>query len=146
MEIRRLNPADHPEWLRLRLALWPDNTPQGLEAEMQEILADPKMPVFVLARPEGGLGGFIEVALRPWAEGCATRPVGYIEGWYVDPDLRRAGVGKALVQTAEAWAASQGCSEMASDCDLWNTISFQAHLALGYQEANRIILFHKRLS
>src|SRR5438067_1734925 len=27
--------------------------------------------------------------LRPWAEGCKSMPVPYIEGWWVAPDLRR---------------------------------------------------------
>ena len=35
------------------------------------------------------------------ADGCTTHPVGYVEGWYVDPDVRRKGVGKALVAAAE---------------------------------------------
>jgi aminoglycoside 6'-N-acetyltransferase I len=145
MEIRPLAPSDHSEWLRMRQALWPDFTVQSLQYEMQEILADPKQPVFVLARPQGGLGGFIEVSLRPWADGCDTHPVGYIEAWYVDADLRQTGVGRVLVQAGEAWAASQGCSEMASDCEQWNSVSFQAHLALGYQEVNRIIQFRKTI-
>jgi aminoglycoside 6'-N-acetyltransferase I len=146
MEIEPINfSTDHAEWLRMRLALWPDSKLQIMESEMQEIGADPKQQVFVLRRPEGGLGGFIEVSLRPWADGCDTRPVGYIEGWYVDPDLRRSGVGGALVQAAERWAAAQRCTEMASDCEDWNTVSFQAHLALGYAEVNRIIQFRKSI-
>ena len=146
MEIEPLNAStDHAEWLRMRLALWPDSKMPTMKSEMQEILADPKQQVFVLRRPEGGLGAFIEAALRPWADGCDTRPVGYIEGWYVDPDLRRSGVGGALVQAAERWAASLGCTEMASDCEDWNTVSFQAHLALGYEEVNRTIQFRKSI-
>ena len=143
--IRLLQSNEHQEWLRMRLALWPDNTAEALLSEMDEIMADPNQPVFVLARSAGGLGGFVEVALRPWAEGCQTRPVGYIEGWYIDPDLRRQGAGGALVQTAETWAAAQECKEMASDCELWNTTSYQAHLALGYEETLRTIHFRKSI-
>ena len=98
-----------------------------------------------MERVVGGLGGFVEVALRPWADGCETHPVGYIEAWYVDADLRKQGSGRALIEVAEDWAIEQGCSEMASDCELDNTISFQAHLALGYEAYNRVIQFRKSL-
>lgn len=145
-QIRLLTPQDYDEWRRMRLALWPDLSAENLRAEMDEILADPTLPVFVIARSDGSLGGFLEAALRPWADGCDTHPVGYIEGWYVDPDLRRQGWGGRLVQTAEAWAAFQGCREMASDCELDNLTSFQAHLALGYEETLRTIHFRKAIN
>jgi aminoglycoside 6'-N-acetyltransferase I len=144
-QLRPIRPDDESEWLRMRSALWTDYSIEEMKAEMDEIRADSKKPVFVLERPEGGLGGFIELALRPWASGCTTHPVGYIEAWYVDPDLRRLGAGGALVKAGEAWALEQGCSEMASDCELWNTTSYQAHLALGYEETLRIIEFRKSI-
>jgi aminoglycoside 6'-N-acetyltransferase I len=101
--------------------------------------------VFVLDRGDGRLGGFIETGLRPFADGCDTRPVGYVEGWYVDEDLRRAGHGAALIAAAESWAVAQGCTEMASDCDLDNEVSLHAHLALGYAESERVIKLCKKI-
>lgn len=158
LPVRRVEESDWAEWLRMRAALWPDCPADKHEQEMRSILS-PHSPVsrpekdrqgeglacFVAERAGGGLGGFIEVGLRNYAEGCDSSPVGYIEGWYVDPDLRRQGIGAALVQSAEAWARAQGCSEMASDCQLDNDVSFRAHLALGYAEAERTIHFCKRL-
>ena len=145
MIIRRLEKSDYPEWLRMRLALWPDNTPAGLGVEMHEILADPRQPVFVAERPDGSLGGFLEAAVHIDTYGCDTKPVGYIEGWYVDPDLRRQGVGGLLVAAAEAWAVGQGFREMASDCEINNLASLQAHHALGYEDVERLIHFRKRI-
>ena len=46
--------------------------------------------------------------MRSYGEGCETSPVGYIEGWYVDPDLRQKGLGGLLFQAAEDWARSEG--------------------------------------
>lgn len=44
--------------------------------------------------------GFVEASLRPYAEGCDTRPVGYLEGGYVAPEWRGQGIGRALVEAA----------------------------------------------
>ena len=90
--------------------------------------------------------GFLEASLRSRADGCDSTPVGYIEGWYVDEDVRRRGVGRALVEAAEAWARSKGCRQMASDAELWNDVSHQAHGAIGYQETARLVLFKKDLA
>ena len=68
-----------------------------------------------------------------------------IEGWYVDEDVRRQGVGGQLVKAAEQWALAQGCQEMASDCDIDNDVSFKSHLAIGYAEVERLIHFRKSL-
>lgn len=83
------------------------------------------------------------VSIRLYADGCETNNVGYLEAWYVDPDQRGQGIGRALVTAAEEWAVSQGCREMASDADLDNLISQQAHQRLGYAEVGRVVQFCK---
>jgi aminoglycoside 6'-N-acetyltransferase I len=143
--VRGIRPADQAEWLRMRRALWDDCPDEEQVREMDEILKDDDEAVFVAERPGGGLSGFLEASIRPWAIGCNQHPVGYIEGWYVDPDVRRQGVGRALVEAAEDWARSKGCRQMASDAELWNDVSHQAHGALGYQETARLVLFKKDL-
>jgi aminoglycoside 6'-N-acetyltransferase I len=146
VSIRALRDDDRAEWLRMRCALWPHAPREELEGELAEYLSgNPDRAVLVAARPEGGLCGFIELSLRPWAEGCRSGPVGYLEGWYVDPDGRRRGLGRGLVLAGEAWARSKGCTEMGSDAEVWNTVSHAAHGALGYREEVRIVCFAKRL-
>jgi aminoglycoside 6'-N-acetyltransferase I len=143
--IRRVRAEDQAEWLRMRGALWPEATPEEHQAELAEIASDPLTPVFVAERPDGRLAGFLEGGTRPYADGCETRPVGYIEGWYVDEDVRRHGVGAALIRAMEAWVRAQGLKEVASDTWLDNETSLRAHLALGYAEAERLIHFVKKL-
>lgn len=147
MLIRHAALNDRVEWLRMRSALWPDCSLEDHHGEVQEQLDDPaRYAVFVVEREADRLGGFLEASLRQYADGCRTSPVGYIEGWYVDADLRQQGWGGELITAAEQWAIDQGCTEMASDCELDNDVSYRAHLALGYEEVDRAIQFRKSLA
>jgi aminoglycoside 6'-N-acetyltransferase I len=112
---------------------------------MRTILGSDSQAGFVAVHPEGRLCGFAEVSVHPYDEDCDTRPVGYLEGWYVDPDLRQQGIGKELVGAAESWAMTKGCVEMASDTSADNSISRQAHNSLGYEEATVVLRFKKRI-
>ena len=143
--IRKVTAEDKTEWLRMRQLLWDEVDLQSLDREMDQLLADPTSPVFVVQRPDGKLGGFLEAGTRKYADGCDSSPVGYIEGWYIDEDLRGKGVGGVLVHEAEDWAREQGCMEMGSDTWLDNDVSIKAHLALGYEEVERLIHFVKTL-
>jgi len=134
INIRALRESDHTEWMRLRFALWPDYTVEDMQKEMAGVWADQEhQPVFVAERPDGRLCGLMEVAIHSNAPGCTTDKIGYLEGWYVDADMRGQGLGGRLVETAENWARSQGCCEMASDTEAEYPTSPAAHAALGYQ-------------
>ena len=78
-------------------------------------------------------------------EGTETSPVGYLEGIYVRPLCRGQGIARLLVETCQQWAIQAGCREFASDCELTNEESRKFHLAVGFEEANRIICFTKKL-
>lgn len=145
MMIRPVEERDFDEWLRMRLTLWPDQPADDLRAELATLRADESTAIFVADRGDGALGGFVEAGQRKYAEDCDTSPVGYIEGWYVDADLRAQGIGRALVRTAEQWAITRGFTEMGSDTWIDNEVSYRAHLAIGYEEAERLIHFKKRL-
>ena len=84
---------DHAEWLRMRSALWPRLLRSMIIAPRWRSSWPIKklFAVFVADRGNGQLGGFLEASLRRYADGCSTSPVGYIEGWYVDDDVRRQG-------------------------------------------------------
>jgi aminoglycoside 6'-N-acetyltransferase I len=128
----------------MRMALWPDSTPEKEAGEIEHFLAVPPRPrlpmlhaAFVCQRPDGGLCGLVEVSIQASAPGCTTGRIGYLEAWYVDPGWRGHGVGRALAQAAEGWARAEGCLEMASDTTPSYPASPLAHAALGYQEVER---------
>ena len=136
---------DLDEWLRLRATLWPECAAEQHELEMGSVLADADRAAVFVAAGGPGLVGFVEVAMRPWADGCDTSPVGYVEGLYVAPEARGTGVGKALLRAAEAWAADRGCREIASDTEVDNAPSRALHRSLGYEEGEVLVHFHKRI-
>jgi aminoglycoside 6'-N-acetyltransferase I len=145
MIIRPVEPTDHAEWLRMRLNLW-GGAAEAHTHDIDAYFATPQRGItFVVESTGGGLCGCIELGLRNDAEGCQTSPVTYIEGWYVDEHCRRRALGTRLVQAAEAWARNQGLKEMASDTQLDNTVSIQAHKVLGYEEVERLVCFRKAL-
>lgn len=145
--VRIARAEDQMEWLRMRYALWPTHELVEHVTEINAYFMEPGTGVvFVAPQPTGGLHGFVEVSIRTYAEDCATDNVGYIEGWYVDPHMRRRGVGQSLIAAAEAWAVAQGCTEMGSDTKLQNVVSQAAHARLGYVETERLVHFKKLLS
>lgn len=129
----------------MRLALWPEGDADDHRAGMAQWLSARDAAILVAERGGGGLCGFAEVGTRAHAEGCDSSPVAYLEGWYVDEDSRRRGVGTALIRAAEAWARARGASEFASDALLDNEVSHRAHRALGFSEVERIVCYRKDL-
>lgn len=147
MKVRPVTRDDSPAWLAMRLALWPEGTAAEHAEEIEEFLAGHRtMPLQVLiAADPAGVVGFAELSIRAYAEDCFTDRVAFLEGWYVVAEARRRGVGRALIQAAEAWGRSQGCTEFASDALLDNEVSAAAHQALGFEETVQLRCFRKNL-
>lgn len=136
MPVRLMKEGDFPAVLVMMRTLWPTDVLPNLAEERT---------VFVWEREDGGLGGFAWMAFRPWAEGCQSSPVPYIEGWWVEEGLRRTGVGRALIQAVEQWCRDHGYQELGSDVELDNDVSLRAHAALGFEPTVQLQYFRKRL-
>jgi len=132
IRIRPAQLSDHKQLLRFREALWPNASADEHSRELALILEGTPvttLPLIILVaelvadpgdRPDEAsnrtLAGFLEVDLRSHADGCdPSRPVGYIEGWYVAENHRKKGVGRKPLIAAEEWARSPACVEAASD-------------------------------
>jgi len=145
MTVRRAESTDLDTVTALALELWPDHERDELWQEMAGIMACSEAAFFLL-EADGEAKGFAQCQLRhDYVEGTETSPVGYLEGIYVRPDLRGKGGAKALLKACESWAASWGCMEFASDCELDNTASLAFHLSMGFEEASRNIHFAKKI-
>ncbi len=145
---RPVKDGDAVAWTHLRQALWPD----AVRGEHADVIAryfagTLREPIMVLFAEDGRARpiGFVELSLRAYAEGCQSDNVAYVEGWYVEPESRGRGVGRALIEGAEDWARRQGCTELASDAQLDDASSAAAHEAVGLGEVGQIRCFRKVL-
>lgn len=146
--VRPVRPSDAAAWLRLRVDLWPDGSEAEHVEEIDRFLqgrAEEPSAVLLAVDPSGRPVGLAELSVRPCAEGCRSSRVAYLEGWFVVPEERRRGVGRALVAAAEEWGRAQGCTEFASDTQQGNRVSAAAHRALGFTEAGLVLCFRKDL-
>ena len=132
----------------MRHALWPSEAGEHAReiARYFDLGGTPQLFEVLLACDEkGGAVGVIELSIRPYAEGCTTDRVAFVEGWYVEPAEREKGIGAALMRAAEDWGRSQGCVELASDAEVENLETAAVHRALGFTEAGVIRCFRKPL-
>ena len=130
MTIREIVESDRGDWVRLREALWPGSLSVHDRETRQYLEERPSAPIIFVAETDGRLVGFLELDYRKYTPGCSSSPVPFIEGWYVEPALRGRGIGRALVQAAEAHARAAGYHEIASDAEHENSDGIAAHLAL----------------
>jgi aminoglycoside 6'-N-acetyltransferase I len=151
MRIREIIESDRADWVRMRDALWPgslsdhDVETRTYFERRSDAPATLTTPIVFVAETEERVVGFLELDFRKYAPGCASSPVPFIEGWYVEPDMRGRGVGRALVEAAEARARADGYDEIASDAELDNVDSIAAHGALGFEEIERVVYFRRSL-
>lgn len=146
---RPVENRDAVAWTQLRNDLWPDAAPgEHADPVARYFAGTLREPIMVLIAEDQRAHpiGFVELSLRAYAEGCLSDNVAYVEGWYVVPEVRGRGVGRALIEAAEDWALGQGCIELASDTQLDNTASAAAHEALGFVEVGQIRCFRKALA
>ncbi len=147
MLIRTAQPGDAADWERMRQRLWPTDDDEHARAIAAFFAGDQRDPaeVFLAFEAQGRAIGFAEVSIRPYAEGCHSGRVAYLEGWFVEPAYRRRGVGAALVAAVEEWGREQGCPELASDAEIENSGSIAAHQSLRFTEVARVVCFRKLL-
>lgn len=117
--IRRAEPRDIPGIARLLLEVQaihakgrPDLFEQGgrkyTDEEIAAITADEDTPVFVYESADGGLQGYVFCEIIRHGRSMNYVRELYIDDLCVDAAARRKGIGRALVQYAENYAASVG--------------------------------------
>lgn len=141
--IKRATEIDAPALAKLAIQMWSSHTLSELASDFAEIIGNENAVCF-MKYVEGKPIGFVQCQLRyDYVEGTETSPVAYLEGIFIQEEYRHKGFAKELLQKCEKWANDKKCSEFASDCELNHIDRF--HLAMGFDEVNRIICFGKEL-
>ncbi len=143
--IQKATNSDSRILAEMAVQMWDSHTVDELATEFTETITSGKA-VFFIKYADGVPVGFAQCSLRTdYVEGTDSSPVGYLEGIFVKAEYRNKGYAKELLLACEKWAKDMGCNEFASDCELDNIGSFKFHMAMGFDEANRIICFKKNL-
>jgi aminoglycoside 6'-N-acetyltransferase I len=142
--VRPAERRDLANWAQMRAELWPCSSRQEHLAELEEGFKSTSFRGWVALSDDRCIG-FAEAYIRPFANGCDSRPVVFLEGIWVCPDFRRVGVGRALVESVAEWARAQGIYELGSDAELTNTLSQTCHLKWGFEETERVVYYRMKL-
>lgn len=129
----------------LSIKMWNNHSASEMENIFRQLIASNNSACFIKYHDERAIG-FAQCQLRTdYVEGADSSPVGYLEGIYIEEAYRKCGYAKELLRECEKWAKEKQCTEFASDCELENSDSLNFHIAMGFEEANRIICFKKNI-
>ena len=143
--LRQAGPGDAVQLAELACALWPEHTHQEMIEEFEGLLSKEDAAVFLYYKNKEP-AAFAQCQLRvDYVEGTKTSPVAYLEGIFVTAAERRKGIARKLLGACESWARKRGCTEFASDCELSNLTSQAFHQAVGFEEANRLVAFVRKI-
>lgn len=112
--------------------------PARQRAYILGLLADPDVGLFV-AEVGGELAGFVHIELR------ASQPIpllvprrlALVDNLAVKTAFRRSGIGRALMQRAEAWAVAQAATEIDLNAYEFNKTAIAFYQRLGYETYSR---------
>jgi GNAT superfamily N-acetyltransferase len=104
-------------------------TEQQVRERAEEMANSREQAVFVAERPGEGVAGWIGVFIfrAVELEKCAE-----ISGLIVDEAARSQGVGKALLDAAEAWARSAGCEAISVHSNIKRQRAHGFYMRNGY--------------
>lgn len=108
------------------------SAPQWTTAQYEDLLLPKDSAVFTravwLAEQDGAAAGFAVASVL-----CPVRPAeAELESIAVAPDVRRSGVGKALLASVAAWATEQGADRLRLEVREGNAEAIGFYAALGF--------------
>jgi GNAT superfamily N-acetyltransferase len=140
--IRPVGPRDGPALVRLAEALGYPSTAEQIQARLARIAADPEHAVFVAEIPGGPVAGWVHVFINKLLE---SDPRAEIGGLVADPAVRRRGIGRALMQEAEAWSRARGLKVVSLRTNIKREDAHRFYESLGYTSAKTQLNYRRQL-
>jgi GNAT superfamily N-acetyltransferase len=140
--VRAARIADAAQIARLSAQLGYPESDEVFAARLRQLLPLPQHAVLVAADAGVALLGFIALEHRLTLEsGERTEIVGLV----VDADVRRRGLGHALLAAAEEWARGIGKTELMVRSNVVRTESHPFYEGAGYRRAKTQHVYRKTL-
>ena len=114
-------------------------TAPGAERVMRRFLADltASSHTFLFVAESGGQTvGFISGELREGSPTFRQRTWASVDDVFVEPDSRNLGIGRALIQSVEAWAKERGANGISLQVAAANRRGRKFYEELGFREVS----------
>ncbi len=140
--VRPVEPRDGPDLVRLAEALGYPATAGQVQARLARVAADPEHAVFVAENQAGQVVGWVHVFINKLLE---SDPRAEIGGLVTDPAARRQGIGRTLMQQAEAWSRGHGLKAVSLRTNIKRTEAPRFYESLGYVSVKTQYNYRKQL-
>jgi GNAT superfamily N-acetyltransferase len=140
--VRAMAAADLAPVRGLMVQLGYDIDPTELENRLHAVTAAGDGHALMVAELDGTVVGLLHVFARPALE----KPTeALVQSLVVDETCRGAGIGRALMTSAETWARERGLASAALHTQAQRADARAFYKSLGYEEVNQAMLLRKNL-
>ena len=140
--IRPARSEDAASLAALATQLGYPSTPEQVEMRLDEIRRDPRQRVRVAQTADGVVVGWVHVAVGSTLE---SDPQAEIQGLVVEERVRGKGIGRRLMEEAEAWARDEGVPGIRLRSNVVREAAHAFYQHLGYRITKTQHTFVKEL-
>ena len=130
MKIRSAQTTDAPSIAALCGQLGYPAGEQTVARRLERLLGDDRHAVLVAEGPDGEVAGWVHVCKRLLV---LAEPQAAIEGVVVEETCRRQGIGRLLMERAEQWARTRGCTAIGLRSNVERQAAHLFYEGIGYR-------------
>ncbi|HUJ82308.1 MAG TPA: GNAT family N-acetyltransferase [Candidatus Acidoferrales bacterium] len=142
MRVRRARSSDIPQLALLAGQLGYPSSEDEIRVRLAGIEAAPEHALIVAESADGKLAGFLNVYVMRTIDSDARTEIAAL---VVDDAHRSLGVGKVLIEQAEAWARENGCRAIGLRSNVIRERAHRFYERLGYEHYKTQKTFRKIL-
>jgi len=142
IRVRRARSSDISQLAQLAGQLGYPSSEDEIRGRLAGIEAAPEHALFVAETADGKLAGFLNVYVMRTIDSDARTEIAAL---VVDDAHRSLGVGKVLIEQAEAWARENGCAAIGLRSNVIRERAHRFYERLGYEHYKTQKTFRKTL-